>query len=701
MKHESGDKRKKAIEEELIEASLSIREEEWEEQETASFDAGTAGNNAQVDGITAGDDEDTAGDGREDAARAPEETGAAADGAAVREDAASDPAAAGEGNGGAAARRDEDGAARPERKQPRSRKGKPYRKAPRLLAGAGVFFGVLVLAYGAGAFYYRNAYLPNTVINGMDAGGSTVEEVKEQLASVVDGYSIRLIGRDGEEEQIEGTQIGLHTVFDGQLESILQVQNPLLWGLALFQDMDADIDTVLAYDEEAFEETLDDLVFFDEDTVRPYQEAYLSDYVSGQGYAIIPADPGTEADREVFSEALSQAVLSLQQELSLELAGCYVYSSDEEAPEELVSLLEELNRYTGTEVTYTFGSSREVLDGDTIHTWISLDEDGRPVLDGSLVKAYVAGLAETYNTAYTKRKFMTSYGREVEVSGVYGWRIDQTAETAALVEIILAGESQTREPEYSQTAASHDGNDYGDTYAEVNLTAQHMFFYKDGVKILESDFVSGDASKNYTTPAGLFSLTYKQRDAVLRGEGYASPVKFWMPFNGGIGFHDASWRNQFGGTIYKTNGSHGCINMPYEAAKTLYENVYAGMPVICYNLEGTESTAITTASGSAQETTAAATSAETQAAVIETQAEETAQTQAAEETADAQAEETVQTQTEETAQTQTEETAQTEAAEDSGETQTEEETAAVQAAEEETAAEETEYGPWVETADAA
>ena len=140
-------------------------------------------------------------------------------------------------------------------------------------------------------------------------------------------------------------------------------------------------------------------------------------------------------------------------------------------------------------------------------------------------------------------------------------------------------------------------NDYGNTYVEVNLTAQHLFMYKEGQKILESDFVSGNVSKGYTTPPGLFGLTYKQRDATLKGQGYASPVKFWMPFNGGIGFHDASWRNTFGGTIYKKSGSHGCINMPYAAAKTLFENVYAGIPVICYNLAGTENSQATKASG--------------------------------------------------------------------------------------------------------
>ena len=150
---------------------------------------------------------------------------------------------------------------------------------------------------------------------------------------------------------------------------------------------------------------------------------------------------------------------------------------------------------------------------------------------------------------------------------------------------------------YAKKGASYSGADYGNTYAEVNLTAQHLFFYQDGKKVLESDFVSGNVRKNHTTPPGIFGLSYKQKDAVLKGEGYASPVDFWMPFNGGIGFHDASWRSSFGGTIYKTNGSHGCINMPYARAKELYNLVYPNVPVICYNLEGTESKKTSGSSG--------------------------------------------------------------------------------------------------------
>ena len=55
-----------------------------------------------------------------------------------------------------------------------------------------------------------------------------------------------------------------------------------------------------------------------------------------------------------------------------------------------------------------------------------------------------------------------------------------------------------------------------------------------------------------------------------------------MPYNGGVGMHDATWRNKFGGEIYKTSGSHGCINLPLSIAKELYEEVETGFPVVSY-----------------------------------------------------------------------------------------------------------------------
>ena len=57
------------------------------------------------------------------------------------------------------------------------------------------------------------------------------------------------------------------------------------------------------------------------------------------------------------------------------------------------------------------------------------------------------------------------------------------------------------------TANSHGKNDYGDSYVEINLTAQHMFLYKDGKLVIDSDFVSGNVSKNNATPTGAYGVT--------------------------------------------------------------------------------------------------------------------------------------------------------------------------------------------------
>ena len=494
---------------------------------------------------------------------------------------------------------------------------------------AGILAGVVITGaagYVGMSMKYQNTYLPGTCINGMNAAGMSPKAVEEAMAKEAGDYSLRLVLRNDASENIEGSAIGLNTVFDGSLENILKQQNPYTWPIHMIKGENYEIETMLAYEDEALDQAVDSLNAMDPAHVTAPENAHLSDYIKGEGYSVIPETEGDQLNPEKVKEEVKAAINDLKEEIDLDELGCYEEPAVRSDDESLTAMADSLNHYVNMTVTYTMGSKNEILDGEQIHTWLSYS-DGQVTVDEGKISEYVKSLASKYNTAYTKRTFKTSYGPEVEVSGVYGWRIDQQAEAAALKEALAEGKNVTKEPAYAQKAASHDGNDYGNTYAEVNLTAQHMYFYKDGKKILESDFVSGNVSKGYTTPPGLFSLTYKQRDATLKGQGYANPVKFWMPFNGGIGFHDASWRNTFGGTIYKKNGSHGCVNMPYAAAKTLFENVYAGMPVICYNLAGTENAQSSKASGKddtavpAQPTTAAQpTQAPSQTQPAETQA---------------------------------------------------------------------------------
>ena len=114
-------------------------------------------------------------------------------------------------------------------------------------------------------------------------------------------------------------------------------------------------------------------------------------------------------------------------------------------------------------------------------------------------------------------------------------------------------------------------------YIVVSISNQTLKYYEYDKVVLSSNVVTGINGK---TPTGTFKVLNKIRNIVLKGEDYESFVSYWIAFKGAaFGFHDASWRNQFGGNIYKYNGSHGCVNMPYSKVKALYEIVEIGTPV--------------------------------------------------------------------------------------------------------------------------
>ena len=492
--------------------------------------------------------------------------------------------------------------------------------------------GILLVA--AGGVYvgmsqkYKTRFFPNTQINGVDASGKTAAEVQELIAEGVNGYTLTIDERNNQTETIAGTDIKLHAEFDGSLEKMVAAQNPFAWLWHMKQE-EYTIGTMVAYDDAALESQIRNLSCLDPEKAVEPVNAKISEYVSGQGYSIEPEQEGTAVEAEKLTQAVTGAIENLQDHLSLEEADIYKKPTVLKDDASLAEQLDKMNKYAKMSVTYQFGDSTETLNGDQIHAWLIANADGSVSVDSSKVSEYVSEMAKAHNTSNKAKTLKTSYGSTIQVSGgTYGWKINQAAETEALAAIIASGESTTREPEYSQKAASHGANDYGDTYVEINLTGQHLFFYKEGKLVVESDFVSGNLAKGWGTPAGSYPLAYKQKNAVLKGENYRTPVNYWMPFNNGIGMHDAKWRSSFGGTIYKTGGSHGCINLPPSVAKTIFDNISAGTPVICYNLPGTEKS---TTSGTAKpaETKPAETTAPAETpAPAETQAPAPAETQA-------------------------------------------------------------------------
>lgn len=456
-----------------------------------------------------------------------------------------------------------------------------------LYIGAGILIPVLIL-YFCLSNYYNKHFYNNTYINGVNASNMTVSKVKEEINAEVKSYVLTLEERNGVSVPIRGGDIGLHTVYNGSIEDILEQQNGFAWPITFFKTYESEIETMLEYDETMLKDRFAELTCLKEENIEKPVNAHISSY-GENGYEIIPEKQGNKVKQEKLYEAMKEAIISLQPTLSLEEADCYVKPKITSDNPKLVKALNEMNKIASAEITYEFGEDIEILDGSKISEWISVNKKFKVKLDEAGIKEYVDYIGKTYNSFGRTRTFKTSYGDVIEVKGGdYGWWLDRATEITELSELIKKGEQTVRKPAYFQTAQEYGPDDIGDTYVEINLTAQHLFFYKEGKLIVESDFVSGNVSKNYATPVGTYPIQYKENDATLTGEDYSTPVKYWMPFNGNIGMHDANWRAEFGKDIYLTKGSHGCINMPPAAAKKVFKDIKRGVAVVVYELPGTE-----------------------------------------------------------------------------------------------------------------
>lgn len=443
-------------------------------------------------------------------------------------------------------------------------------------------FVLIVLTYIAISLYFENHYYYHTMIGGEDMGYKTPMEVEELLYSRMNDYVLEIYGREDAEDVIVPTEIDMHFLIDDALIKIKKEQRPEWWILGFFQEHHYSFPWKAVYDKEALERRIGELVFFQAINIRSPKDAYITYSNKEKEYVIVEADPGTQIEKEKTEKAIEEALEALERKIDLEEKGCYKVAKIEEENKILAGAKDKANKYMQPEITYNWNGSEVFVDADMIHDWVIID--GNTVrLDEEKIGEFVAEQAQKYDTYGKNRIFHTTDGREIELkSGAYGWKTDRDAEKEELIRNLQKGEAVKREPVYSYTAAQPGDKDIGDTYVEIDLGKQHLYLYVEKKMVLESDFVSGNASRGWNTPAGVFGLTYKTKNAVLRGPGYETPVNFWMPFNGNIGMHDATWRSSFGGEIYLTNGSHGCINLPYENAKIIYEYVYTGFPVVCY-----------------------------------------------------------------------------------------------------------------------
>lgn len=294
-------------------------------------------------------------------------------------------------------------------------------------------------------------------------------------------------------------------------------------------------------------------------------------------------------DRKALLEMLETETVPDVEEKSVEaVSGAEGKSGEtvpgaEEKSVEAVSGAEGKSGETAPGAQGKSGETASVQNADSGYFVFARTETGGFIWDEEKIKTAIETLAERYDTYGKPRKFtMTGGGTVTLEKGNYGTELDKKAEIKWLSEALTARKDAVRTPVYLREAYARGENDIGDTYIEINMTKQKLWFYLDGKTKIETPIVTGDMLRRRSTPEGVYYVYGKQTNRILRGPGYASHVNYWMPVKGGVGIHDALWRKEFGGDIYKKEGSHGCINLPLEAAEKLYGLIEIGVPVVMY-----------------------------------------------------------------------------------------------------------------------
>lgn len=469
----------------------------------------------------------------------------------------------------------------------------------RLCVTLGCLISVAALCiwgYKAMSDYVKTRFAPNTWVDGIYVTGLTPEEVNQELLARLEAPVVTVVDSNGETYSLDMTEAECQYDYSNSLNAYQAHQKDAGWVSMLWQENQIVTGQAsFAYDEGKVRTWWENLPIVQAETKKPVLELRLD---KEKGYVL---DSTLEGHLDV-DKGLTELVKIISEgetSLSLPKTDCYYDYNMTAAQKQIYNTWEDLKKMEQCGLTYDMGAEKIVFDEALMSGFIAKDEKGNPLRDeeGSFyydfdaVDAYVTELCESYHTYGVDRPFRSSRegGEIVTVpGGTYGTELDVKAEVSFVREYLsddmLRLSETVHMPKYKHETPVKGLDDIGGTYIEVDMTEQKIYYYKDYELMVSSGVVTGNLRTRHDTPAGAFYIYGMYKNRVLRGPGYASFVRRWMPIYKSIGLHDANWRTEeeFGGETYKKNGSHGCINMPDETTDVIFDNAEIGTPVLVF-----------------------------------------------------------------------------------------------------------------------
>lgn len=311
----------------------------------------------------------------------------------------------------------------------------------------------------------------------------------------------------------------------------------------------------------------------------------LSWQEEAQLFALDGGEAGGYNDRELAMQIVTDGIDRLENTVTLSQENYRQFFTDPEKDARAQEALEKANALVSREIVYTYYlrggvSVQQVIDPERIESWMVIGEDGLTVSwDSEKIGVYAQEMANTYNID-GEGYFLAHDGDEINLTVPLPTNVvDTEALSADILAALSDGESGQRETPYS---SRNDNINYDGTYIEISINEQKLWAWWEGELFAETDIVTGCVHCNRDTKTGVFKIENHGRNIYLQGTHF---VKYWMAFKiPRYGLHDADgWRTEYGGDIYLTNGSGGCVNVPREVISQIYEKYEDGVPVIIYN----------------------------------------------------------------------------------------------------------------------
>lgn len=432
----------------------------------------------------------------------------------------------------------------------------------------------------------KDAFENSTFINGVNCSYLTYDEAEQKLAEERNGSSIVLSGELDETLAVYENFNFEYDIMD-QLES-LKKEHAVAAAFNHYLSIPLNVSVAMNIksDNGNLREQIEETPFIADSSFTKTQDAYVD--LNDPSFSIVAEVYGTKPDVNHLYEDLLSAIEIGEKVFVYEGNNYLDIPKIKSDDENLIKYQSFCIKYLNQKIKYELGKESFTISPEELESLMKDDNSGEA--DTNAVRTFVYNMADKYDNAGKDRSFKSLTGKQVSVKGgTYGWTVDKEKETKQLVADINSHKDVSRQPIWSQVGyGDYSPAAIGDTYVDADMGSQHVTVFKNGKKVFECDCVTGNEALGYSTPTGSFYIVNRLQNLVLRGDNadgtkYESPVKYWCGFyRSSHGFHDADWRSSFGGTIYKTNGSHGCINMPPSKMPKFFKSVEVGMPVIVH-----------------------------------------------------------------------------------------------------------------------